>query len=784
MSVFTRMGTPSSVSAISPIRTMSPAPLEPHPEEPSAHQSPHQAAIPLPPSPRGTPEPELQPSRTSTPSVPSISKPPTPSPESPVSTFSYTRTRVGATAPAPPPLQPPPPVDFNPEPVTWKSLTLDAAQWTFSSEELQAIVSRAIRASAEPSSIRLLPIQMLDGELVQEVERLESERAKATAEYRFMMHRRTMLLQSLNATSGPSSSPTSFTGNMVNLSQSSAVLSPAADLAQRLADVSASLDRLATTVCRVSDQLAQIRSLQEVHAASALAVALRKLNASYARRVRENQSLKEKLAAAEDERDEAWRVAEELAVEYDEEIEDVTEGDVVNGERAVAVPATFTRASRVGMRIKVPGVGPRIQPSDPEDIVPEATGEVPTSDSPNSAPGETPSTPVHRRRRANSATSRVSAARTRSVRASKASLRFPRNQGSRPPSSYSQHSTQSGTRARSRSRAGSRPGSPVDAPSTSGVNTPDGAIPDVPKIPNADELKRLASVKSTSSTPTTLPPLPPPPIETNVAASSSFLDMTTRPNSASDEKGKSPEKASTDNGDAGLESNVQEHTTLSPGDAQANSAALTDVQQADGDGLHDGSDLLQAKSDEEADEAQIISIPPRPPPKEPISASRVEASKAILPEAIDTKKQLQARPSLQVYPPTWTRPPPDSPVDVTRGSNPHRADGEDDDFEEDAEEAELADEFEMAYAQTARGAVGYMRSPLRVQHAQSMLPFPGTEGRGPFLNGTVSGREALKRSPLSENDVQRPFQGAEVSASSRRPTSLPSAQGEKPWNYF
>lgn len=160
-------------------------------------------------------------------------------------------------------------------------------------------------------------------------------------------------------------------------------------------------------------------------------------------------------------------------------------------------------------------------------------------------------------------------------------------------------------------------------------------------------------------------------------------------------------------------------------------------------------------------------------------------------EVAIAKKQMQARPSLHIYPAGWTRPPPDSPVDVSRRSDPHRADDEEDDL---SDEAELADAFETAYAQTqARGLAAY-RSPLRVQHAQSLLPFPGTENRGraSFL-GTTSIRPAyvengggMKRSPASDNVIERrgPFRGAAVSASARRPTSLPSAQGEKPWSYF
>ncbi|KAL5531209.1 hypothetical protein ACEPAG_4085 [Sanghuangporus baumii] len=894
MSLFTRADTPSSMSALSPIRTSSPTQaLEPLGER----SPPRQASLPRIPSsssssallsgPGSASQPTL---RTSTPSVPSVSKPPTPAPDSPVSSSAYSRPRMVTTLSTPAPLQPPPSIDFNPAPVLFKALTLDAAQWTFSSAELQAIVSRAIRASAEPSSIRLLPLQVIDDDLVQEAERLESERAQATTQYRFTMHRRNMLLQSLNASSGPSVSPSATSVNSINLSQNPP-LSPAADLAQRLAEVSATLDRLAATLVRVSDQLAQIRSLRDVHSASALAVALRKLNASHARRTRELETVKEKLAATEEERDEAWRVAEEMAMEYDEELDDAAEVDVVNGKRAVAMPATLTHASRDGMRMKVPGVGPRMQQrlpeaEDPEDGTVLEDGEErgrrteaknASGDSPASAPGETTgetsaTTPITRRKRANSATSRVTAARTRSVRASKASLRFPRRQHeSRPPSTYSTHSTQSGpSRARSRSRANSissvRDGSPTSAhPHGAVANAP---IPDVPKMPSATELARLASVKSTSSTSTpitsttaaaTLPPIPtppPPPIETNLTKIGSFLDMATGPNSATDEKGKSPEKASPasrvvvaagtaqgevvdSNGDENAQtgigsigSNAQEGEALKhAGDAQASGGTA-------GPTTLDLDERVDAKArDEEVDgsspspvvkddETQVITVPSRPDSHQaPFSASRIEtgSNTSDFAEVVEAKKHLQVRPSLQVYPPTWTRPPPDSPVDVMRGSGPHRADnGDDDDVfdDENEEEDELADVFESAYARTqlqtaTRGRFAYARSPLRVHHTQSMLPFPSsnttiintntsTGGGGSNLSINALGKGAhddmvsgtMKRSPASDNQITMssgsgsgsgsgPFRGCEASASARRPTSLPSAQGEKkPWDYF
>jgi hypothetical protein len=53
---------------------------------------------------------------------------------------------------------------------------METAQWTLSSGELQDIVSRAIRRTAQESYIRLLSIKTVDEELKAELERLETVR--------------------------------------------------------------------------------------------------------------------------------------------------------------------------------------------------------------------------------------------------------------------------------------------------------------------------------------------------------------------------------------------------------------------------------------------------------------------------------------------------------------------------------------------------------------------------------------------------------------------------------
>ena len=115
-------------------------------------------------------------------------------------------------------------------------------------------------------------------------------------------------------------------------------------------------------------------------------------------------------------------------------------------------------------------------------------------------------------------------------------------------------------------------------------------------------------------------------------------------------------------------------------------------------------------------------------------------------------------------------------MDVSLGSDPHRADDTEDD---DAEQAELDDAFESAYAQTQARSLMFSRSPLRTQHTQSFMHVAASSGELREAMIRDSNRPA---SPQSER--VRPFRGSAASPSLRRPTSLPSGQEIKPWAYF
>lgn len=430
-----------------------------------------------------------------------------PYPESRGSISSPSRTSSPAVKvlPKPPTLAIPPALNFDTEAIQWKGLTLEAAQWTFSSSELQDIVSRAIRKSAHESFIKLLSVKTMDEELVKEVERLDTLRLTTQSQYRFNMHRRTMFLQSL-----------------VSLSSGDGDYTALGNLAKQLSEITAACDRLMESMLRISDQRAQIQRIQEVHDASALAMALRKLNGSYAKRTSELKELRSQNDQLKAELEEAWRVAEEMAQEMDDLDNFQTgfsEGDG-EGEGDGEVPAPEGAED-------VPANAP---PDDPEadgegdflgvdeDLLVDASVRLAKVINITGTAVATKATltnlPDDRSIRSGTdRASRVSAARRRSSRTSKASLRIPRSQqsgsqGDRPPSVFS--------RKRSLSRGKSIRRGTEDSLSVS----------DVPPVPGPSNLHLdtgLAAPKDSSFlelaetrpgspvTPETPPQLPPKP---------------------------------------------------------------------------------------------------------------------------------------------------------------------------------------------------------------------------------------------------------------------------------
>ena len=246
--------------------------------------------------------------------IPSTSATPAPTqvPSQPLATPGSTRPSTPASASAyrvitrPTTLPIPTPVNFNVDPIAFKGLPLEAAQWSFTSDQLREIVSRAIRDSAKEQFIKLLSLDALDTEIPQELARLESLKFTTQAQHRFNFQRRTNLLQSLNALAN--STPVSAETGASTLGA----------LIQQLAEVTAGMDRFTETLLIASEHRSQLAQVQEKHLSSALAMALRKLNASYAKRTNDLKNARARIAALQTELDEAWGVAEGMAEEIDD----------------------------------------------------------------------------------------------------------------------------------------------------------------------------------------------------------------------------------------------------------------------------------------------------------------------------------------------------------------------------------------------------------------------------------------------------------------------------------
>lgn len=185
---------------------------------------------------------------------------------------------------------------FNVPSPKFKGLTMEAAKWTFTSAELQAIVSRAIQQSAEALSIRLLHLDTLDNDIPEDLARLESERRDIQLKYRSLFHRRNKLLDSL---SGP---------------QTAESLGSMSRIVEALKEVSGQLDKLTEDLHSVDEQLSHLNNLVLKHSGSALAMALRKLNKNFLEKLSELERVRHEMVRLEVERNDAVKQAEEAAL--------------------------------------------------------------------------------------------------------------------------------------------------------------------------------------------------------------------------------------------------------------------------------------------------------------------------------------------------------------------------------------------------------------------------------------------------------------------------------------
>ena len=192
---------------------------------------------------------------------------------------------------------------FQTTPIKFRGLTMDAAQWTFSSSQLQEIVSKAIKTSAEASAIRLLPIDTFNDTIPNEIHKLEVQSSELRTNYKLSVRKRRGLINQLSGIvdGGELSDPAA-----------------ACRLVEELSEVSDNLDHMSEELYNVTDQLAQLNHLRDLHSTSALAMAVRKLNRSFIKHLAEKEILKQQLMQLEAERDEAWYQAQEVAQEYDD----------------------------------------------------------------------------------------------------------------------------------------------------------------------------------------------------------------------------------------------------------------------------------------------------------------------------------------------------------------------------------------------------------------------------------------------------------------------------------
>jgi len=237
---------------------------------------------------------------------------------------------------------------FQTPPPKFKGLTLEAAKWTFSSEELQAIVSQAIRESGQASSIRLLPQEAAFVEVPEELEKLNSLMHELGVQYRLQVRKRDVLLMAIYANAeSPEFCSMAFRSKV-----------------QELHETAVNLDRIAEELFRLRDQAAQLSRMLAVHQGSALAMALRKLHSSFLKRKAEAQSLKDQIFVLETERDEAWAQAQQVARDLDD-LNDVLQNQSHDpspagtrtpsrrSSRVIASRKSYRHVSRAGLRLSI-----------------------------------------------------------------------------------------------------------------------------------------------------------------------------------------------------------------------------------------------------------------------------------------------------------------------------------------------------------------------------------------------------------------------------------------------
>jgi len=175
---------------------------------------------------------------------------------------------------------------------------MDQAKWTFTSSQLQSIVSRAIKQPAEASSIRLLRLEVLDNEIPQELARLQNRRTEIQSNFRSLTRSSEILYSKLYNEIVASSSMTQET-------------------LKELRDTTRQLNKLTEELHAVDQQHAQIQNLVQIHHGSALSMALRKLNTSFLKQLTQAQELRAEISI--DMRDELSLISEKETMKQAQE---------------------------------------------------------------------------------------------------------------------------------------------------------------------------------------------------------------------------------------------------------------------------------------------------------------------------------------------------------------------------------------------------------------------------------------------------------------------------------
>lgn len=300
--------------------------------------------------------------------------------------------------------------------------------------------------------------------------------------------------------------------SLVALSTGEGDCAAIASLTTQLAEITASCDTLMMDILRAADQYAQIQRIQEVHVSSALAMALRKLNASYAKRTGELREAREQVDHLKAELEEAWKVAEDMAQEMDD-LDNFHSGFSSESEPEED-DTRMDESVRLAEVIGVTGKAVAMKATLTQ-LVADRAKERERNDYENHS-------------------QRVSAAKKRSSRASKASLRLPKSSiGSVPPTPTGDRSSVSSRpsrRGRSRSKSRKRR-------STAEESAPGSFKPPVPSL-QVDQMAYRKSPKDDSFLEIETRPVSP--------ASPRLQDLPPLPNSAVSLTCKSASQSQTD----------------------------------------------------------------------------------------------------------------------------------------------------------------------------------------------------------------------------------------------